>query len=89
MIIRWPQHIRQRCQSGENGEPCGEGPCWFCGGGLFACATCGGLEGGVPTHCPGERMSVQIQDAVYAGRLNYIFPHGWVTPADRQFKKNF
>ena len=45
--------------------------CMFCVGGLFACTRCGAFEGATPTHCPGEQMSTEQADAVYAGRLDY------------------
>lgn len=45
--------------------------CMFCEGGLFACAVCDAFEGATPDHCPGERMTAEQSDAVYAGTLNY------------------
>jgi hypothetical protein len=50
---------------------CDEPYCQFCQGGLFGCSTCGGLEGSVPTHCPGEAMTYKQSDDVYAGRIDY------------------
>lgn len=82
VVVRWPQHIRQRCR-------CGEGTCWHCGGGLFMCKTCGGAEGSVPTDCPGERMDEATENQVYAGQLNFIRGPGWVRVGDRQFKANY
>lgn len=45
--------------------------CAFCAGGLWACTVCGGLEGSMPSTCPGESMTAEQSDAVYAGRLDY------------------
>lgn len=38
---------------------------------LSHCKICGGAEGSLPTLCPGRRMTVEEQDAVYANRLNF------------------
>lgn len=59
---------------------CGEGTCWYCGGGLAWCATCGGAEGSLPTDCPGEEMSEATEDRVYAGAIDYRDGRGWVEP---------
>jgi len=45
--------------------------------GLAHCLVCGGAEGSLPTHCPGERMPAELQDAVYAGQVDYVCGH-WV-----------
>lgn len=45
--------------------------CMFCDGGLFACALCNSFEGATTTHCPGEKMTADQSDAVYAGKLDY------------------
>jgi hypothetical protein len=45
--------------------------CMFCEGGLSACTRCGAFEGAWPDECPGEPMTDQRSDAVYAGTLNY------------------
>lgn len=45
--------------------------CMFCDGGLSTCTRCGAFEGCWPDHCPGERMTEEQSDAVYAGELNY------------------
>lgn len=54
-----------------------DGACMFCDGGLFACAVCGGLEGSVPTQCPGAQMSDNLIDNVYRGHTDYRNGH-WV-----------
>lgn len=45
--------------------------CQFCAGGLSACAVCNSFEGATTDHCPGDRMTADQLDAVYAGTLNY------------------
>lgn len=45
--------------------------CMFCDGGLSACARCGAFEGAWPDDCPGQKMTGEQIDAVYAGVLNY------------------
>jgi len=45
--------------------------CMFCAGGLFACTVCDAFEGATPDHCPGERMTPEQSEAVYAGKLNF------------------
>jgi hypothetical protein len=58
-------HIDVECTNPEcNG-------CMFCDGGLWACTVCGGLEGGMPSTCPGKAMTGEQNKAVYAGQLDY------------------
>ena len=57
-------HVEVVCKGCERG-------CMFCEGGLWACDTCGGLEGAMPTQCPGRAMSMTLVDDVYAGRLDF------------------
>lgn len=71
VILRWPGHVAHHCDT----RTC-DG-CMFCHGGLFACVTCGGLEGSVPTDCPGERMPEVVADEVYAGAIDYRRGEGW------------
>lgn len=52
--------------------------CNICDGGLSHCVTCGGAEGSMPTHCPGERMPQEVSDAVYGGLCDYDARLGWV-----------
>lgn len=65
--------------------------CMFCDGGLFACRVCDSIEGATTTHCPGESMTADQVDAVYAGLLDFrdgewieqCSPHSpafWSTP---------
>jgi len=44
--------------------------CWFCEGGLWGCTRCMGLEGGMPTECPGDMTSEQL-DLVHKGELDF------------------
>jgi hypothetical protein len=64
---KWQHCTRRTC----NG-------CFLCHGGLALCATCGGLEGALPTDCPGEYMGEFICGEVYAGRIDYRRGEGWV-----------
>lgn len=45
--------------------------CMYCDGGLWACTVCGGVEGSMPTHCPGDRMDDDTLDAVNDELLDY------------------
>lgn len=40
--------------------------------GVSGCRRCGGFEGSLPTHCPGESMTLEQQDAVYADTLDFL-----------------
>ncbi len=51
---------------------CGHsGSCMICDGGLFLCTICGALEGGLTTDCCGIRLSWNMTDHIYGGRLDY------------------
>ncbi len=52
--------------------------CDLCEGGLALCTRCGGMEGSLPTDCPGELMSDEVEEAVYKGKTDYIRNRGWV-----------
>ena len=39
--------------------------------GLAHCKVCNGGEGSLPTDCPGEQMSAETEELVYAGSLDY------------------
>lgn len=52
-------------------ENCETPYCFICEGGLALCKHCGGLEGALPTECPGVSMTQAQIDAVYAGKLDY------------------
>lgn len=66
-VVKFPGHRRARC-----GPQCGERKgrgCNWCS--LFVCATCGGAEASLPTHCPQERMDASRQDAVQARAVDF------------------
>ena len=46
--------------------------CAYCDGGLFLCTKCMGLEGSLPTDCPGVKMSMETADEVYGRGVDYI-----------------
>lgn len=58
-------HVAIVCNGCERG-------CMFCEGGLFGCQVCGGLEGAMPTECPGRQMTTDESDRVYAGNLDFV-----------------
>jgi hypothetical protein len=63
------EHVLHKC----NGEDC-----IICRGGLASCDLCGGAEGTMPTHCPGERIPGNQAALIYQGTLD--FKDGkWVT----------
>ncbi|WP_156799808.1 hypothetical protein [Novosphingobium resinovorum] len=74
-IIPFPGHHRARCT---RKECLG---CHLCHGALFVCTRCGGAEGSLPTDCPGERMTEQQHDDVYAGHIDFVHRRGWVAEA--------
>lgn len=53
------------------GCECAETYCWICNADLYGCSVCGGLEGSLPTHCPGAPMTKDQDDDVYEGRIDY------------------
>lgn len=70
------QHTWYVCPPG-----CEKPACWFCEGGLSACTACGGLEGSLPTHCPGDSVDVFTLNKVYGGEIDFV--NGtWVRPTD-------
>lgn len=72
-IISFPGHKWAHCAGCDAG-------CFLCHGGLALCSRCGGLEGSLPTDCPGdEGMTMEQQEAVYGGRLDFDRWVGWVS----------
>lgn len=55
---------------------CGPYGCNICQ--LFICDVCGGGEGSLPSECPKIRMTIEQQDAVYAGTLDFV-DGKWIT----------
>lgn len=56
-----------------------DGRCPVCDWALFICKVCNGTEGTLPKECPGVRMTSEQEDAVYAGKLDFV-DGKWVTP---------
>lgn len=75
MIIPFPGHQWAQCT-----DPYCSG-CHLCHGGLAVCKRCGGMEGGLTTDCPGERMTGDQHDDVYEGRTDFLRFRGWVAQA--------
>lgn len=63
---RYIEHQPGQCDKWESGQSC-----MFCDSGLTGCMVCGGLEGALPTSCPGERMTYDQDQAVYRGHADY------------------
>jgi hypothetical protein len=40
-------------------------------GGLAVCRVCHCFEGSLPTECPGEPVSAEQQDRIYAGQVDF------------------
>lgn len=51
---------------------CNEEDCYPCGGGLAVCVICKGAEGSLPTECPGAKMTSEQDEAIMAGKLDYV-----------------
>ncbi len=62
-------HYNQR-NKGTGEEYCGPYGCNICN--LFICTVCGEAEGGLPTECPGVRISPDYGRLIYAGRLDFV-----------------
>jgi hypothetical protein len=54
--------------NGECDRPYG---CMFCAGGLWGCSVCMGLEGSMPSECPGTKMSYERAQEVYLGEIDF------------------
>lgn len=39
---------------------------------LRHCQVCNGAEGSLPTDCPVDKMSAEIEEAVYAGKIDFV-----------------
>lgn len=85
-VYAWPRHLRATCPEGGSDYRCDDGTCVHVN--LFACVTCGGAEGDLPTDCPGEHITWPMRQSIYNGDLNYLRGPGWVRPGDRMFKDN-
>lgn len=72
-VHRFHGHYWHRCE-----KPCTKIGCAYCDGGLASCDVCHGLEGALPTDCPGSKMTGTQIDAVYDGSLDYRWREGWV-----------
>jgi hypothetical protein len=66
-------HTWHRCHCNHEG-------CQFCDGGLRVCDLCLGVEGSLPTDCPGVDMTENQRDDIYAGKLDFRAAKGWCKP---------
>ena len=48
---------------------------------LAVCSVCGAWEGGLPTHCPGARVTHDQMDAIAKGEIDFVEGE-WTTNAD-------
>lgn len=66
---------------------CEDERCFTCNGGLALCTICGGAEATLPTHCPGNRMTTEQQEAVQNKQNDYV-NGAWISapssPASKQ-----
>lgn len=76
LIVKFPEHRRARCST-----ECGD--CNMCI--LFSCATCGGAEASLTTHCSQYRCDTLTLDEVQAGRLDFVRGK-WVQCTKRERK---
>ena len=79
LIYRFPGHLRSNCSRECSG-------CYLCHGGLFVCHTCHGIEGSLPTDCPGEPMHELVADEVYAAAIDYRASEGWIQRPSRTWE---
>lgn len=63
------EHVWYTCDCYRSDAPPG---CMFCEGGLGACTVCGGMEGSLPTHCPGAEMGRFTEQKVYTTDLDFV-----------------
>lgn len=73
-VLHWPKHKYHGswcCKGRDDGLDCQS--CV-----LAVCVVCGGAEGSLPTACPGERMQGVVEEAVYAGTVDYVNGQGWI-----------
>lgn len=75
-VVRLPRHTYYQCDD-DHGDVFGSS-CPFCDGGLAMCTTCGGAEGDLPTHCPGEKMTDLRRRLVADRVIDYRWPKGWI-----------
>ena len=54
----------------EKAHRCGAG-CEVCEGGLRRCVVCWAQEGALTSECPGEATSLEQNDLVWKGKLDY------------------
>ncbi len=65
-------HVTNCLKGGKVSQCCS---CYHCT--LAVCSRCGAFEGGLTTHCPGERVGADTAQAVYTTKLDYLTDRGW------------
>ena len=64
--MSWGGHEFYECP-----QPCDRLHCQFCEGGLAFCEKCKCGEGTLPSQCPGEPVSEEQQQNIYAGASDF------------------
>lgn len=59
--------------------------CPYCRGGLGLCVVCGAAEGELTTDCPGHKVTEEIKQKVYQGKLDF-FGGQWIQKTPKQTK---
>ncbi|CDX26850.1 hypothetical protein MPL3356_60588 [Mesorhizobium plurifarium] len=70
-MIIFPKHLYRRCN-------CSMERCAICSWGAAICTRCAGIEGELPTDCPGEEMTDEQRISVLSGEINYHRRTGWI-----------
>ncbi len=70
-MIIFPKHLYRRCD-------CRMERCAICTWRAAICTRCAGIEGELPTDCPGEEMTDEQRIGVLSGEINYHRGTGWI-----------
>lgn len=79
-MIIFPRHLYRRCD-------CRAERCAICTWGAAMCKRCLGVEGDLPTDCPGEQLTDEQREGVLTGRLNYHRKTGWIAEDVTQYAR--
>lgn len=67
-------------------EQCNNMACYTCN--LYVCKNCGAYEGSLTTDCPNVRVNMDVQDAVYKGKVDFIGDSWVLTDYKHPFERN-
>lgn len=65
-------HTFYKCPPG-----CDKPHCQYCQGGLAFCTVCKCAEGTLPTECPGEPVSEEVQENIFNGASDFVSGQWW------------